>query len=740
MRRTLVLVLALLLTAAGGASARADSTASLPITGLSSIQVDDAHQQMFLTGDPADDVLLVTDMTGHVVKTFSGESGAAGMVFSGTTLYVARCGTTTIDTFDTASLTKTGSIATEQTIGTPCDLARAGSRLWFTSSGNLVSVALAAGHAVVGYDDDFGGTFSTAPGAANLLLANRGSFEYGGPVRLYNVGGAAPQTVGETSQWSAAQLVPPAGGTALATHTTQSNLYEAPTPDLYPSTSQYEYNPPNSSAYPMIAVTADGAYFAASTSAAVQVFKRKNVSYSLPWATIPMPGTVLGMAFSADASKLFVLERGGGTTIHTISTPLRPGSFITAGSSEVQIDDPADFGAILSFGDGASPLGKTVSLTLIDPDGHQTAIGDVTTDDGGNFGTSFPDGFDRAGSWYVRSVYAGDSGHRSTEAFHRILVSKRTANLTIGVAATPMVAGTTTTVSGAMTLLGPDAAAGRDVAVYATPPGGSEALIGTVATDSTGAYSVDTLVDAGGAWSFRAAYAGDSRYAAAGAGPLDVTADRQRAQVSITAGRSPVTYGSKVTLTATLGTTHTNRVVQIVRVNPDGSHAIIGQGAVDADGHFRFVAGPKQTNRYLAQFPGAAWFAPTASKAVTVQVRPVTSLIARNAYRTVSGIRLFHYASSCVTSGRGCPVFTGAVRPNHAGKLVEFVLQRRTGTRWKAAGSARFRLGRLSQQTVFLHYRSATARTGLWRTRLHFFADSDHVAADSAWLTFRITT
>ena len=85
-------------------------------------------------------------------------------------------------------------------------------------------------------------------------------------------------------------------------------------------------------------------------------------------------------------------------------------------------------------------------------------------------------------------------------------------------------------------------------------------------------------------------------------------------------------------------------------------------------------------------------------------------------------------------------MFTGGVRPNHAGKQVDFVLQRRTGTRWKADGTARFRLGRLGQKTVLLHYTGSLARTGLWRVKLHFIADSDHVAADSAWLVFRITT
>ena len=85
MRRALIPLVALLLAVSGGASA-GPTRPHASDHGVASIQVDDAHQQVFVTGDPGDGVLLVTDLTGHVVKTFSGESGAAGMVLSGTTL------------------------------------------------------------------------------------------------------------------------------------------------------------------------------------------------------------------------------------------------------------------------------------------------------------------------------------------------------------------------------------------------------------------------------------------------------------------------------------------------------------------------------------------------------------------------------------------------------------------------------------------------------------------------------
>ena len=385
-----------------------------------------------------------------------------------------------------------------------------------------------------------------------------------------------------------------------------------PTPDLYPTSTQYDFR--LSGTRPALAVTADGGHFAASgvigydEAPTISLFERLAGNPRMPYAVLPEPAPVLGMAFSADGSKLFVVERDSGVVLRVLSSPLQAGSIISLDStfSEIQIGDSLDYGANLSFSDGTSALGKAVALTLTDPAGHQTSLGTVTADGQGDVVKSLPDAFDQAGDWFLRAAYPGDATHQRTAATKRIIVAKRNATLDIGVTSTPLMAGTTTTVSGTLTLLGPDGVAGRDVAVYATPPGGSEALIGTAVAGATGAYSIDTLVDAGGVWSFRAAYAGDSRYAPAAAGPFEVTADRQHAQVSIAARRTLVTYGSKVTVTATLGATHTNRVVQIVRIAPNGSRAIIAEGPVDADGHFQFLAGPSR--------PTATWHSSPATR------------------------------------------------------------------------------------------------------------------------------
>lgn len=723
-------------------SARADTTTVLPITGLSAIVVDDAHQQVFLTGDASDGVVLVTDTTGHVTKTFSGEAGAAGMVLSGGTLYVARCGTTSIDMIDAASLTKSGSIAVSQTIGTPCDLAKAGGRLWFDSSDHLASVTLDAAHTVTDFADATGGVLSTASGAPRLLLANRGSFEYGSPFNLYDVAGPAPQLLSSKGTMTVAELMPD-GASALTARLNQEGLYEGPTPEIYPGGSQYDFSPPGFPDVAAIAITADGAHFAASTVTGygptpwLSLFDHV-AGYPLePYAQLIEPDPVLGMAFAADGSKLFVVERGTDTTMRVITGPLRPGTFIAVNQTDSQIGDPYVYNATLGFSDGASPLGKTVTLTLTDPDGTQTSLGNATADAQGTLTKTLPDPFDRAGIWVLRTTYPGDANHQRFTRINAFRVNQRAVSLDIHVTPGALTAGTTATIGGTLILDGTDTVAGRDVAVYATPPGGAETLLDTVQTDQAGAYAVN-LPLGGGAWTFRAAYAGDIRYAPADSAHLDVSVSFQKPAVSLVAGKSLITYGDRIALTATLGPTHTNRVVRITRVAGDGSRSLVAQGPVDANGHLRVLTTPGRTLRFVTEFAGDDWFAPR-SAGLKVRVRAAVTLAANNAYRTVGGVRLFHYRTSCITTGRGCPQFTARVRPNHAGRYIDFVLSHRVGSHWVRAGNARFRLGRTSRRAVLIHYRDANIRTGLWRTRVHFFADADHLAATSAWLVFRVT-
>ena len=119
-------------TGAIGASAQTVPGTRLSLTNFGYMANDAAHSHVFITGGSSDSSIIVRNVDGSAVTTITGEAGAGGMVVGNGTLYVARCGSSVIDTFDTATLAKTGSIAAAS-ISAPCDLALAGGRLWYVT-------------------------------------------------------------------------------------------------------------------------------------------------------------------------------------------------------------------------------------------------------------------------------------------------------------------------------------------------------------------------------------------------------------------------------------------------------------------------------------------------------------------------------------------------------------------------------------------------------------------------------
>ncbi len=134
---------------------------------------DGANQHVFITGSPGlgNSSIVVTDYTGAIVTTITGEAGAGGLAIDGSTLYVARCGWGVIDTIDLTTLTKTGSITAAA--GGTCDIGIAGGRVWFSTDyqwGTLTSVTLATPHVTASYGSYYGAVFATAADAPNLLV------------------------------------------------------------------------------------------------------------------------------------------------------------------------------------------------------------------------------------------------------------------------------------------------------------------------------------------------------------------------------------------------------------------------------------------------------------------------------------------------------------------------------------------------------------------------------------------
>jgi YVTN family beta-propeller protein len=103
-----------LLSAGSAQSALAASPATLPITSYYQMAVDAAHGHIFISqGSSDENGILVTDLTGQVVTTITGQDGVVGIALSpdGSTLYAALSTGDAVTAINTATLTQTASYA-----------------------------------------------------------------------------------------------------------------------------------------------------------------------------------------------------------------------------------------------------------------------------------------------------------------------------------------------------------------------------------------------------------------------------------------------------------------------------------------------------------------------------------------------------------------------------------------------------------------------------------------------------
>ncbi|HEX4491054.1 MAG TPA: choice-of-anchor D domain-containing protein [Acidimicrobiia bacterium] len=131
------------ITPAPAGAQMTDHATALP--GLMRFEVVDAASKHVFVSLYDTSKVAVLDFSGNLVHTISGEAGARGLAVVGTTLYVAAATAGAIDTFDTGTFAKTGTLATG--IAGMDYLASAAGALWVvpSSTGLLTRVSLADG-------------------------------------------------------------------------------------------------------------------------------------------------------------------------------------------------------------------------------------------------------------------------------------------------------------------------------------------------------------------------------------------------------------------------------------------------------------------------------------------------------------------------------------------------------------------------------------------------------------------
>lgn len=314
-------------TAVSGPVAQAN-TGGLGLPGFGAILVDQAHKHVFISGGPTSNTVVVTDFWGDVVKRIDGQSGATGLALSadGASVYVALAAGDAVSVLDTAKLAETSRIATAaQTC--PTSLTRTGQYLWFgyscgqTWDGGVGRVDTAATPPAVLNNQTPDTPFQGAPlvvsppaEAGPVVAAQPGLSLSTTAVYSVSAGALHAGASGTAAGSNLADVAVTPDGSILYTAAGSQNAVSGyATADLASRGAYSTGHYPNA-----VAGSTDGQYLAAGVFSADHKVLVYKVGGTTPVRTVGLSGhttAARGLAFSADAKKLFVVTDGPALTV-----------------------------------------------------------------------------------------------------------------------------------------------------------------------------------------------------------------------------------------------------------------------------------------------------------------------------------------------------------------------------------------------------------------------------------------
>jgi hypothetical protein len=223
------------------------------------------------------------------------------------------------------------------------------------------------------------------------------------------------------------------------------------------------------------------------------------------------------------------------------------------------------------------------------------------------------------------------------------------------------------------------APAGTPVTVTRTLAGSKSKAVFNLQTDENGDFLLTDAATAYGTYTYTVSYGGSSTYVPSSYSqtvevmPLTTT-------LTLSTSASTVAYGAKVTATATLGKTDTNRTVSIYETPAGGSKKLIETHTVNAKGQVSVTETLAQSASFTAAFTGDAQYAAVTTAAKTVDAQARVSASVSGYYQSERAgsttYRVYHH-----TAKQKVDV---TVAPNKHGECVQLVVQRYSGGTWKA--------------------------------------------------------
>ncbi len=178
--------------------------------------------------------------------------------------------------------------------------------------------------------------------------------------------------------------------------------------------------------------------------------------------------------------------------------------------------------------------------------------------------------------------------------------------------------GEPTTLTGRLSFADGTVAAGRPIEVTRSYADVVESL-GSVITDSTGAFSIVDVPTVATTIDYTFTFAGAPPYEPS-SGITMLSVGKRQTELTISAestGGKGKNRNDRI-VTATLGETYTNRTVTITATPEGGATEVIAHGTVDADGELSATHTLAATTTFVANFDGDAWYE-TATAEITVE-------------------------------------------------------------------------------------------------------------------------
>jgi hypothetical protein len=307
-----------------------------------------------------------------------------------------------------------------------------------------------------------------------------------------------------------------------------------------------------------------------------------------------------------------------------------------------------------------STLGKSLTLSASVTSVSPNVTGSVSFEDGGtvlgsaslvNGAATFSTASLGFGPHNLTAVYSGDTDHvtSTSTAIAEQIVEPATAALTSSY--NPSVSGANVTFTAKI------AGVGTVIPTGSVVFSDGSATLGTVPLDAAGAASFQTSSLSVGSHSISMTYAGDKNYSSASASLIQTVQDAST-QMSLTAGSNPSTYGTPLSLTATIasnGGTATGSVTFM-----DGGVSI-GSAVLNASGVATLTTSTLQpgAQSIVATYAGDGKASASVSTPLDVSVKQLTSVAVGSSANPAATLSPVTFTAAVTNSGVGQP--TGAI-------------------------------------------------------------------------------